>query len=89
MTTTPNEAAPPTFFIVTEDGNVDAPDVDSFLMAAKILGHEPTGALRQRGSIPLRPVLLGQPTFKTLAGPMFDGGRIRYETIKMNERLAT
>lgn len=71
-----------TYTIVSNDGAVCAFDREDFLATAARLGHVATGIKAQRGSIALRPELLGQPTFRTLAGPMHDGpGRVRYETI--------
>lgn len=89
MTTTTN-ATDLTYSIVTEEGVVSAWGREDFIATAARLGHVATGTKVQVGSIPHRPEILGQPTFKTLAGPMYDGpGRVRYETIPMYDTLSS
>jgi hypothetical protein len=58
---------------------------DEFIEAMEDRGFEHMGYSRTGGR--LRPELQGQPKFRELAGPMYDGGRVRYETWALNERL--
>lgn len=52
----------------------------SLLKWAKENGFEYTGDHRARGSFGSAPILQGAPKFSGIAGPMNDGGRVRYET---------
>lgn len=62
-----------------------------FLYAAELvttmanLGYPQIGTCTRRG---VRAELLGQPTFRGLAGPMWQGGSLRYETIAINAALS-
>lgn len=69
-------------------GTVTVTGRQAFIDYAETLGHEATGDRLQRGSIPLNPVLVGQPTFRTLAGPFAGDGGVRYETLETYELLS-
>lgn len=69
-------------------GTVTVEGRQAFIDYAETLGHKMTGAKEQRGSIPLNPVIIGQPTFRTLAGPFAGNGGVRYETLDTHERLS-
>ena len=65
--------------IVTTAGTTELADRPALAAWIAARGLAVTGEVRQRGSIALRPQLLGQPRIAGLAGPMWDGDAIRYE----------
>lgn len=72
-----------------EDEGVRGPykSVDDLIDALKRVGITQSGYSSTTGR--LRPELQGQPTFKGLVGPMFDGpGVARYETGETYDRLS-
>jgi hypothetical protein len=64
---------------------------DNLVPAMSVRGYELTGFCNRRG---LRAELIGQPEFKGVLGPMWDGERdgvawVRYECPEANRQLST
>jgi hypothetical protein len=70
------------------DGVIAAADtMDEFIEQMHSAGHELRGFF-QRVSMRQNEKLDGQPKFNGILGPMLDGGRVRYETEKLYDRLS-
>jgi len=74
-------------FIVSEFSNLE-----DFLAGAEVRGFKADGLSKvypadQKGAFP-RAELQGQPKFKGLCGPMWDGGVLRYEDWKAYEKMS-
>lgn len=77
--------------LMVEGAMVDALDGTGVTSEAELVefcrgrGFERTGTLRDSVG---RSELQGQPIFAGLAGPMWDGGGVRYEDYRVNEILS-
>jgi hypothetical protein len=60
-------------------------DLNDIEAALSIRGYQQTGINQNPNQ---RAELQGLPTYAELAGPMYDGGKIRYEDWASNERLS-
>lgn len=60
----------------------ETPDVKAWAEAA---GVKVTGTLERKGA---RAELQGEPVLQGFAGPMWDGGKVRYEDWKAYDRLS-
>ena len=73
------------FITITEEGNFKYSHVGDFIEAMERNGY----ALKNyNNNTRQREELLGMPVFQGLAGPMYDGGNIRYESKETNNHMS-
>ncbi len=70
---------------ITTNGNFDYQTKEAFIEAMERNGYTLKGVETNHR---LRTELQGQPKFEGLAGPMWDGDKIRYEDWSTNERMS-
>jgi hypothetical protein len=74
-----------TYNVHTEKGSYSFKDPDDLIAKMKSLGFPLAGFSE---STRHHPALRGQPAFRGLHGPMYDGGAVRYETAEIYRQMS-
>lgn len=75
--------------VCTMNGSKEFDSVDELIKAYRVSGYtEDLTELRKKGCCVHREELDNQPTLVGLCGPMWDGGKLRYETWELYDLMS-